>query len=396
LVFALFPTAARAGVLPENTGGSFGATILTTQHTEFQSGGFYFDDRAYAWLESTLRASGTWRLADSLTLSVGGVTAVTVDEDYYRHSDDILGVIDPLRFDLHLRDFQLTAGRQDFVIGDGFLVADGFNDELAARYSIPLKYWDGLSSRASFGAVQLAALAANLSGSFGYRGLSAQGQVYAGDVAWMHGPLDLGATGLARVDDGTADLDLRIVSGRGAYRLGRVTASGEYAHQGGKIQGVKASAYGYHADLQYAPRQDAFVRLRHARFSGDDPATAENEGFQSWHYGSLDWEQWYLGDIVGARYLLNANERAYSIDGAFAPAEGWTARLLLEYFDFDRSLPGRSRHFATESDFVLDYQPSEAWEFWFLFAAAAPGEGVPLPLGDKVTTEAFLNLTYRF
>jgi hypothetical protein len=187
-----------------------------------------------------------------------------------------------------------------------------------------------------------------------------------------------------------------MISGRGSYRLGRITASGEYAHQGGTIQALDTRAYGYHADLQYAPRFDAFVRLRHARFSGDDPATPENEGFQSWHYGSLDWEQWYLGDIVGARYLLNANERTYSIDGSFAPAEGWTARLLLEYFDFDRSLPGRSRHFATESDFVLDYQPTEDWEFWFLFAAAAPGEGAPFPLGDKVTTEAFLNLTYRF
>jgi hypothetical protein len=305
-------------------------------------------------------------------------------------------VIDPLRLDFKVPGFQLTAGRQDFVIGDGFLVADGYNDDLAARYSIPLKYWDGLSARGTLGDLRLAALAANLSGSFGYRGLSARGQVYAGDVAWTHGPLDVGATGFARVDNGTADLDLRMVSGRGAYRLGRVTASGEYAHQGGRILGGDTRAYGYHADLQYAPREDAFVRLRHARFSGDDPATPKNEGFQSWHYGSLDWEQWYLGDIVGARYLLNANERAYSIDGAFAPAEGWTARLLLEYFDFDRSVPGRSRHFATESDFVLDYQPSEAWEFWFLFAAAAPGAGAPFPLGDKLTTEAFLNLTYRF
>ena len=42
---------------------------------------------------------------------------------------------------------------------------------------------------------------------------------------------------------------------------------------------------------------------------------------------------------------------------------------------------------------MLDYQPSDAWEFWFLFAAAAPGEGAP---GNKVTTEAFLNLTHRF
>jgi hypothetical protein len=75
---------AAAGVLPESTGGQFGATILTTQHTEFSSGSpYFFDDRSFAWLESTLRAAGTWRLLDSLTLSVGGVAAATVDYDYY-------------------------------------------------------------------------------------------------------------------------------------------------------------------------------------------------------------------------------------------------------------------------------------------------------------------------
>ena len=119
LFFLALAAPSAAGVLPERAGGQFGATILTTQHTEFRTG-TEFDKHNFEWLESTLRASGSWRLLDSLTLEVGGVTAATVDMDYYRHSDDILAVIDPLRLDLHLRGFELTAGRQDFVIGDGF------------------------------------------------------------------------------------------------------------------------------------------------------------------------------------------------------------------------------------------------------------------------------------
>ena len=367
--------------------GSFSNTILTTQHDSFRSSSF-FNDRSFNWLETTLRAQGTWAICPRLALTAGGVAASTLDRDYYNRADDILAVIDPLRLDFTKPGFRLTAGRHDFAIGDGFLVADGYNDALAARYSIPLRFWDGVSLDDTLGAWKLGALAANLSGSFGFDGLSTKGQVYAVDVQRTL----LGATFFARNDNGTADEDLRIVSARGALPLGRFTLSGEYARQGGSVQDSTTRAYGYHTDLTWK-QGDRWLRLRHSRFSGDDPATPHQEEFLSWHYGSSDWEQWYLGDIVGARFLLNANERAYAVEGGFAPHEDWTARLMVERFERDRPLiAGADRYFATESDFVLDWTPSEEWELWFLFAAAQPAG----PLANKTMTEASLNITYSF
>jgi len=254
-----------------------------------------------------------------------------------------------------------------------------------------LRFWDGVSARDTLGAWRVSALAANLSGSFGFDGLSTKGQVYSADVTRK----GLGATFFARNDNGTADEDLRIVSARGVLPLGRFALAGEYARQGGSVQDSTTRAYGYHADLTYTVG-DRWLRLRHSRFSGDDPATPHQEEFLSWHYGSSDWEQWYLGDIVGARFLLNANERAYAVEGGFAPHEDWTARLMVERFERDRPLvPGGDRYFATESDFVLDWTPCKEWELWFLFAAAAPGKAAG-PLAEKVMTEAFLNVTYSF
>ena len=379
-------------MLPERSGGEFGATILTTRHAAFQAG-TDFRTQNFEWLESTLRFSATWRLLDSLTLEVGGVGAATLDMDYYRRIDDILGMVDPLRLDLRHGGFGLTVGRHDVVLGDGFLVGDGYNDDLAARYSVPLRFWDGVSAREALGRWRFHTLAAKLSDSYGFKELgttyTADGEVYALDVS--RGAL--GATGFLRNDGGTADEDLRIVSARALVPAGRFELSAEYAFQGGSVVDQKTRAFGYHADLGWHGAKDAYVRLRHARFSGDDPATATQEEFLSWHYPSTDWEQWYLGDIVGARFLLNANQRSYSIDGSFSPVEDWSARLVIERFELDRAPLSGDRYFATEADFVLDWKPSRAWEFWFLFAAAAPGPAAP---GDYVTTEAFLNLTHRF
>jgi hypothetical protein len=90
---------------------------------------------------------------------------------------------------------------------------------------------------------------------------------------------------------------------------------------------------------------------------------------------------------------LNANERAYSVEGGFAPHEDWTTRLVVERFELDRPLvPGADRYFATEADFVLDWTPSDEWELWFLFAAAEPGPAAGR-VKHQVMYDAFLNLT---
>ncbi len=90
-----------------------------------------------------------------------------------------------------------------------------------------------------------------------------------------------------------------------------------------------------------------YVSYRYARFSGDDPDSDEDEGYDPLFYSSSDWGSWDQGEILGEYVVENSNLKTHAVRLALHPTERVTVSLLYYYFLIDE--PRAAGWLATRS-----------------------------------------------
>lgn len=371
----------------------------------------------YSWVESLARVGLTWSVSDHVSVSAGVAGAFTLAADPFGLDDDGTAVVESAKVvltDLFTPGLDVTVGRQELKIGDGFLVQDGYWDHRANVWSIPFTFWDAARVDYRRGDFAGTALAAKASSTFGY-----DGAMYGFDVAWAPGGRAAGAapraagaeapktlvgfSAFAREDRGEADDDARVASLRASAPLGPLTFAGEYALQGGRREGVALGGEAWHADARWdLPVGHApYLFASYLHFSGDDPSTADDERFGGRHYSSEDWSHYYLGEIAGSSLFENTDLNVLKLEAGIEVVPSLSFRLF--YLDL-RADTGAfwgiseeaGDRLAKEWDAVLSWTPSDATELWVLVGQARPGSAGKAVYGDDASTLWSAGLSWSF
>ncbi|MCB1954031.1 MAG: alginate export family protein [Rhodocyclaceae bacterium] len=293
-----------------------------------------------------LIAQGTWGDGDAAGLTDGSERKASVEDAYAGWRSDG-GVWD------------LSVGRQQFQLGDGFLIAgDRINlgkglEPLGVKVDRGGAYY--LAAQKSFG--NTAILRVDPAGPL------------RGDAFWLKSDnpyqqdTELAGLNLELVSEGLGTLGLsymkvldvkqgaglglwdqrdgmRVTSLRGQGSLGvdNLLLLAEYVDERGGSTAVKNDANAWtveagwtFADLAWSPT----ANFRHARFSADKPGTTENEAFDPLFFGlSRGLGTWFQGEVA-SNYAgpANSGNRVDRLEFSVTPREDLTVFAQLWKFE---------------------------------------------------------------
>lgn len=305
----------------------------------------------------------------------------------------------------------LSAGRQDFQVGDGFLIVDGnFDTEGEGAY------W--LGPRTAFSFASIARLATSPLGGqvFFLRPDADQGHA---EVVGVNLDLGLGAFGLGADSVLGAmylqivDVDPRFEAGtpRDGMQVATVRVNdlrlpgfedlglfAQYAREFGDGRNVDFDAQAFYVEpfytfswLPWSPT----LAYRFAYFSGDpDPADGEREDFDPLFYDySRGWGTWVQGEITGEYLLFNSNQINHMVHLSAYPTDAIGIGAIYFHFDLEEKdyfgTPVSDRAFADEINLYVDWQATENLAVGALYGAAFPGDAAEEAFGDDDTFHLF-------
>lgn len=279
----------------------------------------------------------------------------------------------------------VSFGRQSFALGNGFLLADGNAD--GGRHGA---YWFGARTAWANSAILRLGAGTPLHGDvFWLRSDTdtAADDIYGANVEYTHEGIGTFAAAYLKVDDS------RIVSRRDldVYNLRAVTTpipalpdfglAGEVAFEEGGSAASDVSAHAWYVEpsytlssLPWSPR----VAYRYATFTGDDPATAENEGYDPLHYGMLGgWGTWFQGEIVGEYMWSNSNLNSHRLHASLSPTETVTVGGMVYRFTFDEPAAAGATddHLADEVNLYADWAVTDYLSLSGVVGYAWAGDG---------------------
>ena len=265
----------------------------------------------------------------------------------------------------------LSLGRQDFHVGDGFLIWDGNFDTGGDG-----AYW--LSPRSAFKMTGLARLKIDpVSGQLFY--LEADGdqgdtQVVGANLDYQPGFGTIGATYLQVVDaNASFEADTpREGMQAAALRLNEVhypdfedaTLYAEYVQEFGDGDHVDFNAYAFYVEPAYTFSSLPWtpsITYRFAYFSGDsNPGNDKRKDFDPLFYeGDRSWGTWTQGEIVGNYLLFNSNQVNHMVRLAASPTDAVDIGAIYFHFDLaEKNYFGTQvsdRDFADEVDVYTDW-----------------------------------------
>jgi hypothetical protein len=301
----------------------------------------------------------------------------------------------------------ISAGRQDYLIGTGMLIADGHADggERGGWY---------IGMRKSFQESVIARLKSDEMLLEGFR-LENQPRDGGteGDVWGINGEyVFFGTTrvGLTYMEPQANNLEspydeaLDIYNGRLDWTpegsLKGVKLSGEYAHEENDI----IEADGWYTELGYQFEQTSWtptLSYRYAYFEGDDPDTSKDEEWRSIAYGFTDYGSWYQGEITGNYPLGNSNLISNRVRLKVQPLESITMNLMYYDFTLDQQQvfgdPVSSDDWGDEIDLTLDWTATDSILVIGVLGYSSPGDAAKeWTGGDKDWLYGMLYLSYSY
>jgi hypothetical protein len=137
-----------------------------------------------------------------------------------------------------------------------------------------------------------------------------------------------------------------------------------------------AAQVGYTLELTWSPQ----LSYRYAFFEGDDPATEEDEAFDSLFPGFYDWGTWWQGEIGGEYFLSNSNLISHQVRLHLEPTEaiGWGVILYQFQLDQPASFGAgvTSDDVAVEIDGYVDWKINDNFTTSFVLAYADPDDAI--------------------
>ncbi len=376
----------------------------------------------FSWGEGLTRARVGYRDAAGFHGSVGGVLLGTSGTDYFGTHDVGDGRLDQLLVggeDVAGTGLGFVLGRQDLQVGDGFVIGDGYYDRRAALWNIPLGFTDAARLDWGRGRFKTLAFVSRLSPSFmedvevvnedettSTLTLRPRGTIAGGEIAYVASEQrSLALAYFQRDDRGDTRLDARAASVRGALGTGPFRLSGEWVVERGYVADAKLRGRGGHlcANAQLPARGEPYVEAEYLLFSGDDPATPEDEAYYPWQYRWNDWSQWYVADLLGSTLVFNSNSRVWRFGCGITPLANTTVRLLAHHVDLDTGVTdlgevpaGVGRGFADETDLIVDQSIGEHWSAWVMGGYVYPRNVSKALVGNAKSGQVFASVTYKF
>lgn len=268
----------------------------------------------------------------------------------------------------------VSGGRQDFHIGDGFLVWDGNFDAGGDG-----AYW--LAPRTAFDNTTIVTLNTGPVHADTFYLKSDKDNDHselAGTNVEYHkdGFGTLGAT-YFNIFDSDDKLYIRKGMNVASMRVSDIkipsvdglTVRGEYAREWGGRNGIKTDAYGWYAEIDYSLASylpwSPTLSYRYSAFSGDsNPDNKTNTSFDPLFFGAgRGWGTWYQGEIVGEYLLFNSNNRVNTVQLNVKPADSLSTGLIYFNFSLDKGNYGgssvKSKSFANEVDLYADWSVND-------------------------------------
>ena len=440
--FSAFAALAAAGALVPAAAASLSDDGTSTLDLNVEAMGAVFSsdqtwdpfalgvpDESRSWQEwyAKVGLSGTRTLSYEASLYWGAAllaNATTGDGDAAGLTDGEDSKIDveDLFLGWKSRDeaLDISVGRQQFTLGDGFLIA---ND--AVSVGNPLEdvgaigdhrggaYW--LAPRKSFGNTVIARYTADPLKLEGF--WLASDNDFQGDTELMGLNLEfspcpgctLGASWLTVTDvddqalggfwafrDGMDVLNLRLDTGFGTDFLR--LSFGYALESGGEVAGGEVDADAWYLQGAYTFKDVAWspvLTYRFSTFSGDDAATADLEAFDPLFYGwTTGYGTWFQGEIAG-NYAgpFNSNADIQFLNLTLTPRANLS--LGVSYFDFQQREPDAS--YGSELNVYAEWVISDSLIVSPLFGTFMPDDvGSQVQGNDEDSTyfQAFLLYLY--
>jgi len=293
----------------------------------------------------------------------------------------------------------LSYGRQEFQVGDGFLIQDGNLDQFNKG-----AYW--LAPRRAFrraGLVRLntAPVRADL---FYLESDRDQDDTELAGVNLEYRRESLGTLGLMYFEvldsgsptvfgarDGMDVVSLR-VNGLTLPALPNLSLWGEYVSEGGGARDGDIDAHAWYVEGDYSLSAwpwSPTLSYRYSRFSGDpDPDDDKRRDFDPFFYGwSRGWGTWFQGEVTGEYLLFNSNQVTHMLHLSASPSEAFSGGVIAYRFDLDQDnyygTPVSGRHFADELNLYLDWTVNEQVSVSAAYGIAVPRTAAKELFGDK-------------
>jgi Alginate export len=408
----------QEGGLSVEAGLEVGAAYLHTENTNFGAGrvdlhsGDNSGDAQWGegYLKPSLDLSYETEAAGTVYGGASAVGALTVgDGDAGGFTDggdkqlDVEGLFAGWRSGSLFADslgedgLDLSLGRQDFHVGDGFLIWDG-NFDTAGDGA----YW--LAPRSAFKMTGLVRLKKDpLSSQLFY--LEADGdqgdtQAVGVNLDYQPGFGTIGATYLQILD---ANASFEADTPRegmqvAALRLNEAhlpdfedaSLNAEYVQEFGDGDHTDFHAYAFYVEPAYTfswlPWTPTLA-YRFAYFSGDpDSSDDQRKDFDPLFYeGDRAWGAWTQGEIVGNYLLFNSNQVNHMVQLSAYPIEEVGIGVIYYHFDLEEKnyfgTPVGERDFADEVDVYADWTVTDNLTVGALYGVAFPGDAAKEAFG---------------
>ncbi len=297
----------------------------------------------------------------------------------------------------------ITAGRQPFNIGDGFLINDGNADGRrdGAYWLAPRTGWGPSTVVAK---VDIKPFHADLFRLKSDRD-SGSDVIHGANVEWRTGPDGKSAIGGAVMRiadsslptrDGMRVFDLRA---QGAFVPGvpDLFLSAEYVRERNSRTGAEVDAHAWYGEAGYTLSRVGWtpkLTYRYSHFSGDKASSGTSEAFDPLHYGGgvRGWGTWFQGEVAGQYFfpVMNTNVNVQSLQASIQPLETVTVSALYYHFTFDRKPEGiTSDHVGNEINLVVDWMATENLTLSGVAGRFDAGSGGKQLLGGDTNTTVF-------
>ncbi len=309
-------------------------------------------------------------------------------------------------------EFRFTAGRQDYMIGSGFIVMDGnldFHNDGAFWLGPRTAFRDSAVLGWSRDALSVQAFSLRTDDHLGdYRMNGVNLDYVVADVATFGAMVmkldsEERSSNIATPREGMEVYNIRALNAKipGVQDL---TLNAEYAVQGGKGAGIEYDAEAWYAKAEYAfsdlPLQPV-LGYRYAYFSGDENlADNKREAWDSLSKGFVDWGTWIIGDVVGNYLLNNSNQTVHTWSLKTQVHPTVTIGAMHYQFSLDEKnlfgAPVSDRRFADESVIYLDWTPTPQLYTSLSYNWVQPKAAAKQLLADKDFSAVEMYFTYRY
>jgi Alginate export len=306
----------------------------------------------------------------------------------------------------------LSFGRQDFQLGQGFLFWDG-----SSNGGDRGAYW--LAPRKAYQAAGVAKLETHgVTGRAFYLepdddphtdtklvGVDVEYALAEGACALDADVPNCLAVGYYNVlgsdidtRDGMNVVDLR-ADARPSTALPGLRLAGEFAYE---KNGDDLEAHGWFGELGYAATDlpwSPYLSYRYAFFSGGENASGKSKNFDPLFYDGPDWGTWTQGEILGEWVLSNSNLISHTVRLNAYPTDNLTLTALYYYFLLDD--PGAAgvedHDFAHEVDLAADYVVNRNLSVGVIAAVSVPEDAAKQYTGGDQTwgqLSAYTTITF--